>query len=208
MLGAERLGRALGVNLGADLIKPDVTPFRHRRVDSRVATYEDRLQIFQLAHRSVDLGLDRGRLALTPRPVGNEDRLGLRDLHPFAHRFRRKAAEDNVVRRANPRAGQHCDDDLRDHWQVNADDVAGADAAGLQRVSGPLNVSKQLRVGDVALLSLFAKPVEGNAVPEAGINVAVEAVVGGVELAILKPLVERSGRVVERFRERLEPFEL
>ena len=112
------------------------------------------------------------------------------------------------MRRANPRAGKHCDDDLRDHWKVDADDVAGADAAGLQRVGGPLDVGQQLRVGDVALLSLFAKPVEGNAVPEAGINVAVEAVVGGVELAILKPLVERSGRVVKRFREGLEPVEL
>jgi len=50
--------------------------------------------------------------------------------------------------------------------------------------------------------------VEGDAVAKASFDVAVEAVVGGIQLAILKPLVERSSRVVERFRERFEPVQL
>ena len=66
----------------------------------------------------------------------------------------------------------------------------------LQRVGQPLGVAQQVGVGDVALLALLAAPVEGDAVPGAGLDVAVEAVVRDVQLAALEPLVE--GRVRSR----------
>ncbi len=52
------------------------------------------------------------------------------------------------------------------------------------------------RVGDVALLPLLAAPVVGDALAAAGLDVAVEAVGGGVQLAVGEPLVE--GRVRTR----------
>ena len=56
---------------------------------------------------------------------------------------------------------------------------------------------EQLGVGDVALLALLAPPVEGDAVAAAGLHVAVEAVVGDVQLAAHEPLGERRVRPVE-----------
>ena len=58
---------------------------------------------------------------------------------------RREAAEDDVVRRADPRAGEHRDDDLGDHRQVDPDDVALPDAAVLQRVGEALDVAVERR---------------------------------------------------------------
>ena len=81
------------------------------------------------------------------------------------------------MRRAYPRAGEHRDDNLRDHRQVDADDVAGANAARLECVGGSLHVGQELRVGDVALLALFSVPVVGDAITKASLYVAVEAVV-------------------------------
>ena len=120
------------------------------------------------------------------------------ELHPLGDRLRREAAEDDVVRRADPSAGEHRDDDLGNHRQVDADDVALADAALLERVGAALDVGEQLGVRDVALLALLAVPVERDAVAEAGFDVAVQAVVGDVQLAAGEPAVERGLGVVER----------
>ena len=77
MLGAKRLGRALGVNFGADLVEPDVAAIGHRCVNAGVADDEDRLESLQLAHCFVHLRLDRRRLTFAPRAIGNEEGLGV-----------------------------------------------------------------------------------------------------------------------------------
>ena len=106
-------------------------------------------------------------------------------------RLRGEPAEHDVVRRADPRAREHRDDDLGDHRQVDPDDVALADAERLERVGEPLHVAMQLGVGDRALLALLAGPVKRDAIAVAGLDVPVEAVVGHVQLAVVEPLVER-----------------
>ena len=116
-------------------------------------------------------------LALAAGAVDGDQRLRLGELHPLAHRLGGEAAEDDVVHRPDPGAGQHRDDDLGDHRQVDPDHVALADAEILQRVGEALRVSQQLGVGDVALLALLAAPVVGDAVAAARLDVAVEAVV-------------------------------
>ena len=63
----------------------------------------------------------------------------------------------------------------------------------------------QVGVGDVALLALLAAPVERDAVAVAGLDVAVEAVVRGVELAADEPLGERRVRPVEHLVPLLDP---
>ena len=68
--------------------------------------------------------LTGARLALAGGAVDRDQHLRLGELHPLAHRLRGEAAEDDVVRRADPRAGEHRDDDLGDHRQVDPDDVA------------------------------------------------------------------------------------
>ena len=162
----------------------------------------------EVAHHLVDLLLDRRGLALAPRAVDGDQRLGLGELHPLPDRLGREAAEHDVVRRADPRAREHRDDDLGDHRQVDPDDVALLDAEVLQRVGEPLDVAEQIGVGDVALLALLAAPVERDAVAAAGLDVAVQAVVGGVQLAAGEPLVERRVGVVEDLGRLLEPVQL
>ena len=134
--------------------------------------------------------------------------LASRELHPLLDRVGREAAEDDVVRRADPRAGQHRHDDLGDHRQVDPDDVALLDAQVLQRVGELLDVAVQVGVGDVALLALLAAPVVGDLVALARLDVAVQAVVGGVDLAVLEPLVERRIGVVDVVGGLLEPVQL
>ena len=136
-------------------------------------------------------------LPLRRAPSTVIERLGVGELHALLDRLGAEAAEDDVVRRADARAGEHRHDDLGDHRQVDPDDVAGLDPAVLQRVGEALDVAQQLGVGDVALLALLAAPVEGDAVAQAGLDVAVQAVVRGVELAVREPLVERRVGVVE-----------
>ena len=80
-------------------------------------------------------------------------------------------------------------------------------AVVLQGVGEALDVAQQLLVGDVALLALLAAPVEGDALAQAVLDVAVQAVVGGVELAVLEPLVERGVGVVEDLLEVREPVQ-
>ena len=208
VLGVKGLGRALGVRRLDRLVVPDVAPLGHRRVRVlRGAHDEDRLDRRQILHHLVDALLDRGALALAARAVGRHERLGLRDLHALLDRLGAEAAEHDVVDRADARARQHRHDDLGDHRQVYPDDVAGADAPGLERVGEALHLRVQVGVGDVALLALLAVPVERDAVAPAGLDVAVEAVVGDVELAADEPLGVRRIGPVEHLLPRLRPVE-
>ena len=207
VLGVQRLGRAL---LGGGLdhgVPPEVAPLLHRALGVGVLDDDDRLEVLEAAHHLVDLLLDRRRLALAARAVDGDQRLGLGELHALLDRLRREAAEDEVVRRADPRAGQHRDDDLGDHRQEDPDHVALLDPAVLQRVGELLDVAVQVGVGDVALLALLAAPVEGDAVAVAGLDVAVDAVVGDVELAAHEPLGERRVGPVEHLVPLLGPVE-
>jgi hypothetical protein len=152
-------------------------------------------------------GLDRRRLALTPGAVDGDQRLRLGELHPLADRLGREAAEDDVVRRSDPRAGQHRDDDLGNHRQVDPDHVALADAEILERVGEALDVAVQVGVGEIALLALLTAPVVGDPIAPAGLDVAVEAVDRGVEAAVLEPLVEGRVGVVQALARRPVPVE-
>ena len=98
-------------------------------------------------------------------------------------------AEDHAVRRPEPRAGEHRDDGLGDHRQVDRDPVAGADPELGQRVRGPADLALQVGVGDVAGVALgLADPVDRDPVAVARVDVAVHAVHRDVELAADEPL--------------------
>ena len=204
VLGVERGGLALRVRRLHDLVVEDVA-VAHRAVDLRVA-HDDR---GRGRHADLVAGLfDRRGLALAARAVDGDQRPGLGDLHALLDGLRREAAEDDVVRGADPRAGEHRDDDLGDHRQVDPDDIALLDALVAQRVGEALDVGVELGVGDVALLALLPAPVKRDAVAEAGVDVAIEAVVGGVDRPALKPLVERRIGVVEHRVPLAEPVQL
>ncbi len=164
--------------------------------------------VVEVAHHLVHPVLHRRRLALAGGAVDGDQHLRLGELHPLAHRLRGEAAEHDVVRGADARAGEHRDHHLGDHRQVDPHDVAAAYAEILQRVGEALHLREQLRVGDVALLPVLAAPVEGDPLAPPRQHVAVEAVVGGVQAAAGEPLVEGRVGVVEHRIPRLEPVQL
>jgi hypothetical protein len=207
VLGLHRLGRADGVRRGEDLVVEEVAARAHLHVVAGVAHDDDVLERLEVAHHRIDSRLDGRGLALAPRAVDGDQRLGLRDLHALLDRFGREPAEHDVVRGTDARAGEHRDDDLGDHRQEDPDDVALADAQVLERVREPLHLEVQLGVCDGALLAVLAGPVEGDAVAVAGVDVAVQAVVGHVQRAVGEPFVERRVGVVEHGRERLVPVQ-
>ena len=197
VLGVQRLGRALVGGGLHDRVPPEVAALLHRAVGARVLHDDHGLEVVEPAHDRVDLLLDRRGLALAARAVDRDQRLRLGELHPLLHRLGAEAAEDDVVRGADARAGEHRHRDLGDHRQEDPDDVAGADAAVLERVGEALDVTVQVRVRDVPLLALLAAPVERDAVAVAGLDVPVDAVLGHVELAADEPLGERRVAPVE-----------
>ena len=60
----------------------------------------------------------------------------------------------------------------------------------------------------LAVVAVLALPVEGDAVAVAGVDVAVEAVGGDVQLAAVEPLRERRVGPVEDLVPGLDPLEL
>ena len=185
-------GGALGRGRRHRLVQPDVAPRAHRAGSAGVAHDEDRLD-----RGGVERVLDRRRAALAARAVDGDQRLGVGSRHPLDDRLGREAAEDDVVWRADACAGEHRDDDLGDHRQVDPDDVARTHPAVLERVGQALDVAVQVGVGDRALLALLAVPVERHALSAARQDVAVDAVVGGVQPAAAEPAVERRVGLVE-----------
>ena len=110
------------------------------------------------------------------------------------------------VRRAEPRAGEHRDRQLRDHRHVDRDPVAGPDAELLERVGRLADLAEQVGEGQRPRVARLADPVVGDLVAEAVGDVPVEAVVADVELAAGEPLGERQVPL-ERGVERLEPVD-
>ena len=163
--------------------------------------------------RRLALGQGRvdGRLERRGRPtpvaaVGGDDELALRVVDPRVERLGREPAEDHGVRRPDPGAGQHRHGGLGDHRQVDRDAVALADAEVLQRVRRLLHLLVQLGIRDVAGVAVgLADEVDGHLVAVAGLDVAVDAVVGDVELAVGEPVGERRLAPVQDLGELLAP---
>ena len=107
---------------------------------------------------------------------------------------------------AEARAGQHRDDRLGHHRHVDGDPVAGDQAEVGEGVGGLADLGLQFGVGQRAgVADRLALPVDGDAVAVAGLDVAVDAVVGDVELAADEPLRERRVGPVQHLGERGVP---
>ncbi len=145
--------------------------------------------------------LDRGvRIRLQrhhgPPPVGpvhRDEHLRLGVVDPVLQGLGGESAEHDGVRRSDPRARQHGHGQLGDHAHVDGDPVALADPERLQRVREPADLLVQLAVRERALLAGLALPVVGDLLAASGAQVAVQAVVGHVQLPPQEPL--HPGRV-------------
>ena len=154
----------------------------------------------------VDRLLQRHRLAAAELPVGGDDQLGLGVLDPGRQGRRREPREDHGMQHAEARAGQHRDDRLRDHRHVDGDAVAGDQAEVREGVGGLGHLGLEFGVGQrAAVADRLALPQDRHPVAIACLDVAVNAVVGDVELAADEPLGHRCLGPVQHLVERGVP---
>ena len=138
----------------------------------------------------VDRGLERVGLALPESAVCGDEDLALGVVDAIDERVGREPAEHHRVRRTEPGTRQHGDGKLGDHRHVHRDPVALHHAQPLEGVGEPLHLGVEVGVGHDPLVTRLAFPVVGDLVAPARLDVAVEAVVGDVELGADEPLGE------------------
>ena len=143
-------------------------------------------------------GLSAAGGAAAVAAVGGDDDLGVAVEDARREGVGGEAAEHHGVGGAEASAGQHRDDGLGDHRQVDRDPVALLQAQLGQRVGCAGHLVLELGVRDVARVVLgLADPVQGDLVALAGLDVTVDAVVGSVERSADEPLGERRVGPVE-----------
>ena len=120
---------------------------------------------------------------------------------------RGEAAEHDRVGRADAGAGLHRDHALDRHRHVDHDAVALDQAARLERIGQPAGALEQLAVGHPGDAAVVGLEDERHLVAEAGLDVPVEAVVRGVQGAVVEPVEERRLARVEHVLERRAPAE-
>ena len=131
-----------------EVVVPVVAAVGHRHLVARPPDDERGPHAGRVGHRLVRDALQRHRLAAPPRLVLGDEHLAAHVVHPVGQRVGREASEDDRVRRAEARAREHRDRELRHHPHVDRDRGALADADLLQRVRHPHDVALELGVGD------------------------------------------------------------
>ena len=120
-------------------------------------------------------------------PVGGDQQLGAGVLHPELERLGGETAEDQRVDGADAGHGQGDDHGFGDDRQVDDHAVALGDAQVQQGVGGLGDLALQFGVGDGAAVARLALEVQGHLVSASRRYMAVDAVVGDVELAAVEP---------------------
>ena len=136
----------------------------------------------------IDVALERDALAAAYAFVGGDDRAGVAVGDAAGEALRRKAAEDDRMDRADPRAGEHRRRRFGDHRHVDHHAVAALDPALLQQVGEAAGLFVKFAVGPaVAVAGLVGFEDQRGAVAVLG-EVAVEAIDRKVELAVGEPV--------------------
>ena len=169
---------------------PEVAAVHHGDVLAGALNDEHMLDARGLLHGLVDVDLEPAGLAAPVAAIGGDDQLRLRVVDAVGECLGREAAEDDGVRRADAGAGEHRDRQLRNHRHVDGDAIAAPHTELLNALAARFTSSKRSSVGDDLAVSRLALPVEGDLVTAPGIDVAIEAVYGDIELATVEPLGE------------------
>src|SRR5581483_11096026 len=100
----------------------------------------------------------------------------------------REPAKDYSMRRTDSRTGQHGDRQFGSHAHVNCDAIAFFHAERLQNVSELLHLTVQLLISNRANVARFALPNNCGLVFPVCLHMAVEAIVGEINLSADEPL--------------------
>jgi len=156
------------------------------------------------AERLVDGRLQRHFLAAAVLAVGGDHQTGLGIDDAFLHALRGEAAEHHGVDRADAGASLHGHHRLDRHRQIDEHAVAFLHAQLLQAVGKAADAVIELLVGDLCHLAVVGLEDDGRLV-RLRFEMAVEAVVGNIDLAVLEPGVEGGIRFIQHLGELLVP---
>ena len=209
MLGADP-HRLAGVGLpGLEFVHPAIVGL-DRHLPAGAPVHDHMAHGFAAAEREGVLhrGHQRQRLATPELAVGRDDQ-GRTDVDDaLLQRLRREPAEHHGVGQPEPRAGLHRDHRLDRHRHVDDRAFALGVAQRLQAVREAAHTGVQVLVGDRGDRAVVGLEQDRDLVLGRRAEVAIEAVVRDVQLAILEPAEERRLGIVQRLGERPLPQHL
>ncbi len=187
VFGAHPLVGAGGALAAALLVEPEVATGLHADLGGGAASHEHGLDQVETLHRTIHRFLEAQLAAAAQSLVGGHHQAGAGVEDAVADRLGAEAAEDDGMDRADAGAGEHGVGQLGDHRHVDADPVAPAHAVVAEDVGDPADLVFELAVGDVLVLSRLVLDPDDGVLIAPLLEVAVDAVVAGVEAAAEVP---------------------
>ena len=188
VLGLKRLGGADGGGGCHGFVPPDVSVWGHGWVGAAAIHHHHMAHRFRpLSQSSIHIRLQRRGLASAIAGIGGDDHLGFGVFAAVDYGIRRKPAEDNRMRRSDASASQHRHRQLWDHRHIYRHTVARCYAEAEEHIGELLSVGEQVGIGDGASVARFALPEIRHPAAQPGFHMAIQAVIGSVELAVCEP---------------------
>ncbi len=204
ILAVHRLARAVVAHVRDELLPAVVATVPHRHVAAGAAEDDRAANRLRRLQRLVGDALQRNRRAAAPCLVLRDEDFAAHVVDTGRERIGGEAAEDDHVRRAETRAGEHRHRQLRDHAHVDRDRRPLRHADRLQAVREAADVTQEVGVRDRPRIARLPFPVIRDLRSLAGLDVPVDAVEADVELPTEEELRVRRLPLVQ-LRERLEP---
>ena len=151
----------MGCGFGDQIVPPVVAALDHLDGRAGAAVDDHVLDGGAGGHGLVDGALELDFVAAAVAGVLREDGDAAGVVDAVGDGVGGKSAEDDGVNRADARAGEQGDGQLRRHAHVDGDAVAFLDAERLEGVGEALDFGVQLGVGEAANLAGLALPDEG-----------------------------------------------
>ncbi len=214
--GVERVQRMLRIEFGGraifrlrrhDFVPPDVAALAHLDLVADALEHQYFSHRRTLLQRLIDVLLELDDLPAPPSAVRGDADLRFRVVDSIRQRLRRESAEHHRMNRADSRAREHRDRRLRHQRHVDRDAVAVLHAQALQRITASANFVGEHLVGQHARVAGLALPDQRCLVAARSVEMAIEAVVRGIDCAADEPLRMRE-IPFEGFAERLEPMQI
>ena len=188
MLAVEMLGRAVGGDILHLPVPPDIAPFLDVDVDVRAPEDDDLLDGSVPLQGVIDILLEGNELTAAVATVGRDDHLGPAVGKPVLDALGAEAAEDHAVNRADAGAGQHGDRGLGNEGHVEKDTVPLLHAVALEDICEFADLAVELAVSQNLFVTRFPLPDDRGLVRTRPLQMAIEAVLGGIHLGSDKPL--------------------
>ena len=171
-----------------ELVPEAIAPECHRHVLEPETPPDDRVRDRRCRLEGLVRDLLHGhQLSAPKRPVGRDQRFGLRIGEPRGDRRSGEAGEDRHLNGAQVRAGVRGDRDLRRHRQVDPDRIALADADRREPFGEAEDLVGKLAPGQRETSAVLALPDRGLLLGELARGPLVDAVPGEIQLAAREP---------------------